>query len=82
MRRASPSPGTPFSVLTGPTSGSLRWPVLHFFHTPVSAMCSPASPVRCRGRESLRPVSVKPEHMVEVVARRFFSGHLALRTFP
>ena len=45
MRRASPSPGPPFSVLTGPTSGSLRWPVLHFFHTLAGR---PLQPCECR----------------------------------
>jgi hypothetical protein len=73
MRRASPSPGTPFSVLTGPTSGFLRRPVLHCVHTPRGRNLQPCE-YRCdvSGPTPSRPVLIKHGHSAEVVARRFF----------
>ena len=83
MRRASPSPGTPFSVLTGPTSGSLRWPVLHFFHTLAGAICGPTrTGAISRGLVLRAPALIKHGHSAEVVARRFFSGPHAPPEFP
>jgi hypothetical protein len=83
MRRASPSPGTPFSVLTGPTSGFLRRPVLHFVHTPRGRNLQPCE-YRCdvSGPTPSRPVLIKHGHSAEVVARRFFSGPHAPPGFP
>ena len=82
MRRASPSPGTPFSVLTGPTSGFLRRPVLHFVHT-LAGNLQPCE-YRCdvSGPTPSRPTLIKHGHSAEVVARRFFSGPHAPPEFP
>jgi len=46
MRRASPSPGTPFPVPTGPTSGFLRGPVRTSF-TPLAGPISSPGDLRC-----------------------------------
>lgn len=83
MRRASPSPGTPFSVLTGPTSGSLRWPALHFFHTLTAAICGSCE-YWCDllGRDSCAPDLIKHGHAAEVVAGGFFCGPLISPDFP